>query len=66
MTSVLLIGCGNIGFRHLQALVQMTEAADITIVEPAIATHPRIAALIANQTEPHRMRLLTVLPDTAT
>lgn len=66
MTSVLLIGCGNIGFRHLQALVQMTEAADITIVEPAIATHPRIAALIANQTGPHRMRLLTVLPDTAT
>lgn len=65
MTSVLLIGCGNIGFRHLQAIAQMSRAATITIVEPSVAAHPRIAALIAAHQGPHRFSLQEVLPDTA-
>ena len=46
---VVLIGCGNIGFRHLQALSAMTSTALIIIVEPALALHPRIGALIAEE-----------------
>lgn len=62
MTSVLLIGCGNIGFRHLQAIEQMSAAAMITIVEPSVAAHPRIAALVAAHQGPHRFFLHEALP----
>lgn len=46
MTDVLLIGCGNIGFRHLQALLAMRgiENLRLTIVEPDAAQHARITA----------------------
>lgn len=46
MTQVLLIGCGNIGFRHLQALMARpaAKATDLTIVEPDTAQHARIVA----------------------
>jgi len=56
---VALIGCGNIGFRHLQALTGMAEPCDITVIEPSAQAHPRIEALIAaNPTDgPHRVRL---------
>lgn len=45
MKTVILVGCGNIGFRHLQALAAMAEPTDITIVEPVETTHARIKAL---------------------
>lgn len=45
MKSVLLSGCGNIGFRHLQAILAMPDPAEVTVVEPNIAAHERIAAL---------------------
>ena len=45
MKSVLLCGCGNIGFRHLQAMLVMPDPAAITIIEPNPAAHARIAAL---------------------
>lgn len=45
MKSVLLCGCGNIGFRHLQAMLGMPAPAAITIVEPNEGAHARIAAL---------------------
>ena len=48
--SVVLMGCGNIGFRHLQALAAMTTPVQIFIIEPATALHPRIAALITGET----------------
>ena len=47
MKSIILCGCGNIGFRHLQAMLAMPEPAEITIVEPNEAAHERIAALFA-------------------
>jgi len=34
MKKVLLVGCGNIGSRHLQSLLQLEDSAHITIVEP--------------------------------
>ena len=61
---VLLAGCGNIGFRHLQALEQMATPAAITIVEPNPAAHPRIAGLIAAHAGPHRFDLRAALPET--
>jgi len=44
MKKILLIGCGNIGFRHLQALCasQMAGQIDLTIIEPNTAHHSRI------------------------
>jgi predicted dehydrogenase len=65
MQSVLLVGCGNIGFRHLQALVQLPQATAISIVEPNLAAHPRIATLIAEHAGPHRLELHAALPQTA-
>ena len=65
MQSVLLIGCGNIGFRHLQALVQLPQATAISIVEPNFAAHPRIAGLMAAHAGPHRLDLHAALPQTA-
>lgn len=56
---VVLVGCGNIGFRHLQALTAMTEPCDIAVIEPAPQAHPRIEALIAqlHADGPHSLRL---------
>ena len=34
MKKVLLVGCGNIGSRHLQSLIQLEDSTYITIVEP--------------------------------
>ena len=34
MTNILLVGCGNIGSRHLQSLIQLENSVHITIVEP--------------------------------
>lgn len=61
---VLLCGCGNIGFRHLQALSTINTTARITIVEPFEAVHPRIADFIASSAArgADRYRLLSVLP----
>lgn len=62
MKSVLLIGCGNIGFRHLQALVQLPQAVEIMVVEPNLLAHPRIATLIAEHKGSHRIELRDSLP----
>lgn len=42
MKTILLCGCGNIGFRHLQAMTALPEPVAITIVEPNPAAHARI------------------------
>jgi predicted dehydrogenase len=64
MKTVLLCGCGNIGFRHLQAIVQMPETVAITIVEPNVAAHARIAAFTDADTRGHRFTLVTDVPVT--
>ena len=51
MKMVTLVGCGNIGFRHLQALVAMDAPAKITIVEPAAAARARIKVLATESAE---------------
>jgi hypothetical protein len=66
MYTVLLCGCGNIGFRHLQALIAMNEApAQIIIVEPQTALHSRIAGQLAaiETSTVHRFELHEKLPD---
>ena len=35
MKKILLIGCGNIGSRHLQSLLESNLSLDITVVEPS-------------------------------
>lgn len=45
--AVALIGCGNIGFRHLQALTSGAEPATVTVVEPNVAAHERINEHVA-------------------
>jgi predicted dehydrogenase len=65
MKTVLLCGCGNIGFRHLQAMVQMPEAVAITIVEPNVAAHARIAAFTETVTAGHQFALVDAVPDIA-
>lgn len=63
MKKTLLIGCGNIGFRHLQALCACDMAADLdlTIVEPNTDHHDRITQEL-KRTPVGRSRLLTTLP----
>lgn len=46
--NVLLIGCGNIGFRHLQAFINMNLAINITIVEINENSIKRINKYIKN------------------
>lgn len=61
MKKILLVGCGNIGFRHLQALGQLAEPALITVVEPNRDLHPRIeteAEQIRQAGRGHELRLL--------
>lgn len=63
MKTIWLIGCGNIGFRHLQALLALPEPADILVIEPALALHDRIRAEIAAlPADGHRVRLAQDLP----
>lgn len=52
MRSVLLAGCGNIGFRHLQALTSMNGGAEIDVVEPNIELHDRIGQHVASIDDP--------------
>lgn len=64
MKSVLLIGCGNIGFRHLQALCAMPIPAEIDVVEPDRDLHDRISTQFADAaSSPHRFTLLERLPE---
>jgi predicted dehydrogenase len=65
MKSILLCGCGNIGYRHLQAMVQVPGPVRIDIVEPSLAAHPRIAALIAGDTGGHQILLQDSIPAAA-
>lgn len=58
---VLLCGCGNIGFRHLQALSAIKTAAHVTIVEPFVGGHGRITDFIATD-DPAKYTLLNTLP----
>lgn len=63
MNTIWLIGCGNIGFRHLQAMLAMRDAADITVIEPATALHPRIMAELAlPRATSHRVSIRADLP----
>jgi predicted dehydrogenase len=63
MKSVLLCGCGNIGFRHLQALSKLDVPTDICVIEPSADAEPRILELFAGASGTgHRFELLTALP----
>lgn len=74
MRDILLVGCGNIGFRHLQALANsdptvargLAVPGGLTVVEPNLGHHPRIAAALDALPPARRQvsRLLTALPDT--
>lgn len=48
MKDILICGCGNIGFRHLQALTSMPDAPPLrlTVIEPAPALHGAIRAAL--------------------
>lgn len=61
---VLLVGCGNIGFRHLQALSTIETPVRITVVEPFEAGHGRITDFINSDAAggADRYRLLTAPP----
>ncbi|WP_347267869.1 hypothetical protein [Paracoccus sp. (in: a-proteobacteria)] len=64
MKRIWLIGCGNIGFRHLQAMLAMSGPAEITVIEPALALHPRVNAELAlPRAVPHRVTLRDSLPE---
>lgn len=66
MKTIWLIGCGNIGFRHLQALVALPEPVSVLVIEPAVALHDRIRAEIATLPEDgHRVQLSQDLPETS-
>jgi len=61
--SVLLAGCGNIGFRHLQAICTVPEALHVTVVEPMEAMHQRIFdEFQAAGSSGHRFELMSALP----
>lgn len=64
MKKILLIGCGNIGFRHLQALCvsDMAGEIDLTVIEPNADHHTRITDELA-RTPVGQSRLLGALPD---
>ena len=66
MKAVVLIGCGNIGFRHLQALCAMTVSAEITVIEPNPALQDRILTQFSESSSSgHRFVLATALPTAA-
>jgi len=63
MRQVLLAGCGNIGFRHLQALCTVPEPVHITVVEPNSAVHGRITTQFDETSATgHTFALLTGVP----
>jgi predicted dehydrogenase len=64
IASVAIIGCGNIGFRHLQALTAGSEPAEVTVVEPNPATHERIREHFAGAaTSGKTFELVSALPE---
>lgn len=64
--SVVVVGCGNIGFRHLQALCASAVPASILVVEPNLEAHSRIRdQFAAAASSPHQFSLSTALPESA-
>lgn len=63
--AVLLVGCGNIGFRHLQALCAMPTPSAITVIEPNSVHHERIRNQFTDaRTSAHTFELHERLPPT--
>jgi predicted dehydrogenase len=61
--TVLLVGCGNIGFRHLQAICATTAPATIEVIEPNAELHPRIRDEFAvHSASGHELTLSVDLP----
>lgn len=66
LAAITLVGCGNIGFRHLQALCGITVPSRVTVVEPNTDAHPRILEQVASAaSSPHEFVLRESLPDDA-
>lgn len=65
--TILLSGCGNIGFRHLQAIAAMDDPdCHVTIIEPYRPTHERIESFLTTPEAGSRDRytLTDRLPET--
>lgn len=64
MKTIWLIGCGNIGFRHLQAMLAGSEPREILVIEPATALHDRIRTEAAlDRPTAHRVTIADTIPD---
>lgn len=48
MKKILLVGCGNIGNRHLQSLLQLEDPTHITIVEPNENSKNHAKSILSN------------------
>lgn len=48
---ILLIGCGNIGSRHLESLVKFTEPIEITIIEPDLESQNSAKILLSSTSD---------------
>ncbi len=59
---IVLCGCGNIGFRHLQSLLLVKTGCKISIVEPNEAHHDRIRGEISATDHPHDISVARSLP----
>ncbi len=63
MKSTLLCGCGNIGFRHLQAIAAARTPMAVTVVEPDVGQHDRIRSEFESAAaSPHTFELDSSLP----
>lgn len=60
----MLVGCGNIGFRHLQAMCDVPTPLEIVVVEPNAEHHDRIEGQFASAAHTqHRFELTRTLPE---
>ena len=52
---IILIGCGNIGSRHLQAIIKINDVTSIEIVEPNVKAQ-KLAKLRLNEIKYNKSR----------
>lgn len=60
----MLVGCGNIGRRHLQAMARIDRPIDIVVIEPNVAEWAKAREAVAQVEggDAHRLEFLAALP----
>ena len=63
LSSILIVGCGNLGKRHFQSLLESEEPLNIVLVDPSVEALSECESLESSKSKIHSIKKLTSLND---